>query len=131
MECLQSTEQVTLLFIFLYFASKGLQDYSMKSGKGFDWKAKYKQPLVPTIAIKNKLYKWYHERFNLSYKEKFLFSGTLLVSLSDSWHTFGLIRRLIIYSFGFYVVHFNLLYMGLIVVIGLISFHITYSFIRR
>lgn len=61
----------------------GLQDHEMfqRGYKTTDaWKNKYRQPLE---AAPNTLY---YRLFDLTYREKFLFSATALSFLSDRWH---------------------------------------------
>jgi len=78
---------------------KGAQDKAMKSGIGFDWKAKYKKNYSDELikiedAKISKLYYKYHKLFNLKYLEIKFLHATLLVSLTDKWHKYGTFRML-------------------------------------
>lgn len=91
-------------FILVYAAFKGLQDWQMKTNP-FTWVDKYKEPLE---APPKGLYGFYHKINGLSYREKFLFSGTWLVSLSDWWHFFNLCRRITLYLLLLYLHEFDI-----------------------
>lgn len=56
------------------------------------WKNKYKQPFSNKIK-----HWWYFGIYKPTYDEKFPFSTTLLVSITDAWHFFGLVRNFSIY----------------------------------
>lgn len=128
-----------LVLQFLIGIFKGKQDFSMRSGKGFNPKAKYKLPLtysmnMPEDTYFQRLYKKYHKWKRLEYVEKFPLSATLLVNYTDKWHRDGLYRNVIVvlseliillYVFGIswiipiYFVALYLAYMG--------GFELTYT----
>ena len=118
---------IALVIIIWEGLFKGMQDSIMRSGHGFKWENKYKQPFENVSSMKPGWYKVYHDFYRLPYKEKFPFSATALVSLTDSWHTMGLVRFAglaiglsVITTWWFFIAAFAL---------RSIAFHLTYTFI--
>ncbi len=79
---------ITIILLFIASVAKALMDISAKDGftnswfnKTESWENKYAIPLI-------KKYKhWYYFGFYTPiYKERFVYSSTLLVFLSDGWH---------------------------------------------
>lgn len=77
-----------LAFISTVFFYTLSQKETFENSEG--WKNKYKQPMSP--APKN----WYYRFFKLKYREKFPLSGSLLVSLTDKYHFYQLIFKLLL-----------------------------------
>ena len=79
------TFSLFILFGLLFGFGKGLTDYEIKTDRVAEtsWN-KYKKDrrLSPTKG----LYGLYHKKFNLKYQERFLFSCTILVFLTDLFH---------------------------------------------
>lgn len=81
---------IAAILYFIAYRAKGNMDYSAKGGfigkdsyknKSDNYKSKYKVPLEPYVR------KWYY--FGLitpKYKEKFIYSTTILVFITDYWH---------------------------------------------
>lgn len=78
----------SFIFIGIAFSFKGLMDISGRDGfendwfnKSKSWTNKYKPGLIPNYKH------WYYLGFiTTKYKEKFIFSSTALVFITDGWH---------------------------------------------
>lgn len=134
-----------LFYVALLFESifKGYQDVEMKTNHltSDDWKNKYKQPLEDinqweAKGLIQRLYKWYHKKASLSYKEKYFLSATVLVSLQDPWHRWGFFRTVSLWTASFSFLGILSLYFNepLLVLIGVgymvlkpLAFHISYK----
>ena len=65
--------------------AKGRLDYIADTGqKGEDWKNKYK--VVDGKLLQPKNHWWYFGLYKPKFQEKFAFSSTILVFLTDRWH---------------------------------------------
>jgi len=116
---------IITLLVFSYFAAKGLQDAILSTGKGFNWRNKYKQPFED-IKTLHPIYRSYHELVGAKYKEKFFLSASLLVSLSDKWHMWGMFRHSIVFALCLYAFDLNVMLAALSYAMGLIVFNFTY-----
>jgi len=116
---------IITLLVFSYFAAKGLQDAILSTGKGFNWRNKYKQPFED-IKTLHPIYRSYHELVGAKYKEKFFLSASLLVALSDKWHMWGMLRHSILFTLALYAFDFNMWLTGLSYTMGLVVFNFTY-----
>ncbi len=83
----------TIMLLIISFAAKGIMDTSSKDGftksywnKTQSWQYKYAVPLQP-----NPKHWYYFGIIKPGYKEKFPFSSTVLVALTDGWHLFQFI----------------------------------------
>lgn len=108
------------IFIFAYGAFKGLADWQMKTNTE-SWKNKYKQPFEP---IPSGLYGMYHKIQGLSYKERFLGSGSFLVAFTDWWHFFQSCQIFTIYGL---IIYTTGLFSWLLIPAYWIGFSITYK----
>lgn len=118
----------SLVLVAIIGFSKGMQDRAMKTKNGFNPMGKYHKDKIPVYQIESTVYRKYHEFFNLSYKEKFPFSATALVSLSDAWHFYGLIGHLALIA----LTVINIGTWGLLVpVLRSIGFHTGYTFTNK
>jgi hypothetical protein len=91
------------------------------------WKNKYKLNHVGFVKAPNT---WYYRTFEIRYKEKFPFSATLLVSLTDGYHlTQFFFKAFLSTSFVTYSTLFGLYDAGLYFVLFGIIFSITYKII--
>ena len=116
---------IITLLVFSYFAAKGLQDAILSTGKGFNWRNKFKQPFED-IKTLHPIYRSYHELVGAKYKEKFFLSASLLVSLSDKWHMWGMFRHSIVFALCLYAFDLNVMLAALSYAMGLIVFNFTY-----
>jgi len=116
---------IITLLVFSYFAAKGLQDAIMASGRGFNWRNKYKQPFI-SINTLHPIYRSYHELVGAKYKEKFFLSASLLVAFTDWWHFAGLLRHSALLFICLYAFDFNMWLTGLSYTMGLVVFNFTY-----
>lgn len=69
--------------------NKYLAKDSVESGVGYSKiKGRFYQQVDnwDTKTWFERVYKWYHIRYKLTYKERFLLSGTMLMWLTDKWH---------------------------------------------
>lgn len=65
--------------------AKGRLDYIADTGqKGDDWKNKYKQDNGTLVEATN--HWWYFGLYKPKFQEKFPFSSTILVFITDRWH---------------------------------------------
>ena len=78
-----------ILGVLKAFQDKGMF-YNGKCNPEKTWENKYKIPLS-----KNKKHWWYLGLYNPKYDEKFAYSTTLLVSLTDCWHRLETIRNIL------------------------------------
>lgn len=69
----------------VYFYTRSQEETFQQTDQ---WENKYRKPLQ--IAPVN----WYYKLFKLKYKERFLFSGSFLVALTDRYHRFQLFFKL-------------------------------------
>jgi len=117
----------------LYWMGKAGQDASLSNGWGFNPSGKYKNPKELASGIKSDLYRIYHSVFGLKYKEKFLFSATLFVWISDMWHLLGTLRHFSLIAIASHHVelvdsiplNFVLLYSS-----GLVVFNVFFRLLR-
>ena len=116
---------IITLLVFSYFAAKGLQDAILSTGKGFNWRNKYKQPFIDINTL-HPIYRSYHELVGAKYKEKFFLSASLLVAFTDFWHFAGLLRHSSLLFICLYAFDFNMWLTGLSYAMGLIVFNFTY-----
>lgn len=80
---------ISVILGITFMALKALSDIQMKFYPD-TWKNKYDSRNIRIDNIKSKWYRKYHEFFGLKTKEKFLFSATLLVFMTDEWHLYQL-----------------------------------------
>jgi len=116
---------IITILVFSYFAAKGLQDAILSTGKGLNWRNKYKQPFKD-IKTLHPIYKAYHELVGAKYKEKFFLSASLLVAFTDWWHFAGLLRHSIVFALCLYAFDLNVMLAGLSYAMGLVVFNFTY-----
>lgn len=145
------------LILIIFFVScfiigfgKGLVDYEIKTERVAEtsWN-KYKKDKRPA-PIKG-LYGWYHKKANLIFMERFLFSATALVFLTDLFHLgytikkFGIIGVLItsiligvslpttiaIFSLTMSLTKFIIILTLVFIVLYQIGFYIWYNFLGR
>ena len=116
---------IITILVFSYFAAKGMQDAIMASGRGFNWRNKYKQPFI-SINTLHPIYRSYHELVGAKYKEKFFLSASLLVAFTDWWHFAGLLRHSALLFICLYAFDINMWLTGLSYTMGLVVFNITY-----
>ena len=116
---------IITLLVFSYFATKGLQDAILSTGKGFNWRNKYKQPFQD-IKTLHPIYRSYHELVGAKYKEKFFLSASLLVAFTDAWHAWGMLRHSILFTLALYAFELNVALAGLSYTMGLVVFNFTY-----
>jgi len=99
---------ITLIFIVVCLAAagyfKGRLDAIADTGKKTDqWKNKYEMTeygnLIPT---EKKNHWWYFGLYKPNYAEKFPFSSTALVSVTDDWH----MNQFIMYRFIYLAISF-------------------------
>lgn len=82
---------LSVLFLISAGITKGYLDYYADSGvKNNEWRNKYD-------FEKNKNHWWYFGLYEPKYSEKFPFSTTMLVSLTDKWHKAQLIMLRFMY----------------------------------
>ena len=103
----------SLVFILLiaFALFKSLQDNEVRNGNNRrTWKQKYYMPLTKGIH-------WYYfGLYTPIYKERFMYSSTILVSLTDNWHLYGSLRDLSLICAGS-VLAYGLTIKTLIIVI--------------
>ena len=116
---------IITLLVFSYFAAKGLQDAILSTGKGFNWRNKYKQPFEDINTL-HPIYRSYHELVGAKYKEKFFLSASLLVAFTDFWHMWGMFRHSIVFALCLYAFDLNVMLAGLSYAMGLVVFNFTY-----
>jgi hypothetical protein len=86
---------------------KAQMDFIADSGKkDKDWKNKYKR--IKNVLQPSLNHWWYFRLHKPAYQEKFIFSSTLLVFLTDKWHLW---QFLMLRSFYFIIV--SLMIIGL------------------
>lgn len=111
-------------------AFKGIKDYEMKNA--ITWNNKYAHDMqfvkdwIPKGIIE-KAYKKYHEFFDLKYKERFLFSATALVFLTDKWHLFDTLSFILFLVACFVSVKIDVIVILISYVCYSITFHIFYT----
>lgn len=130
------TVLLSIIIVLLIGYFKGKQDLIIRKSKlkineDFDYLAKYKLPLqeislIPSNNFIQKLYKKYHEYYKLTYVERFPFSATALVGLTDKWHRVGFFRSSItILGFTIFI---GIWWMYFVLYITYtIGFHISYT----
>lgn len=121
---------LSLFFLALAGVSKGFLDSIADSGvKNEEWRNKYD-------FTKKKNHWWYLGLYKPKYSEKFPFSTTVLVFLTDKWHRaqFFMLRFFYL-SIAVFTSHtiMGILMMGFIVLPIILNFpfELTYSFLRR
>lgn len=79
---------ITTILLFISFAAKAFMDTSAQDGfskswlnKTESWQNKYSLPLSP-----NYKHWYYFGLLRTTYRERFIFSSTLLVILTNGWH---------------------------------------------
>ena len=97
------TEILFLIFVFgaLFYAFNELEDECMHNtwihhkkflNSRLSWKNKWKVDKNGSLIINHEK-KWYYFGINPSFKEKFLYSSTALVFLTDGEHLFQWIKK--------------------------------------
>lgn len=127
---------ISIALIFLSGLMKGLRDFvafkTTKNRPENTWKNKYSEPLKPTTVAP-----WYYMWiYKPSYKEKYPYSSTLLVFLTDKWHLYESIRGFLVSSSIsiMYTEDFSIKTVCLIVIVQIIrviGFHSTYTTMKR
>ena len=124
--------EIILSFIFISLAGvfKGMMDAISDNGvKKSEWKNKY-----DFSKVKN--HWWYFGLYTPKYSEKFPFSTTALVFLTDKWHLMQMIMLRFIYIAISVLITKSLLYDILLsfiifpIILG-IPFQITYNIKRK
>ncbi len=82
---------LTILFLVISFAAKACMDISAKDGfgstwmnKNMSWRLKYDPAMIPN-------YKHWYYWGTIAFKERFMFSTTMLVFVVDGWHLFQMV----------------------------------------
>ena len=87
-----------------------------------EWKNKYKQPLQPAPKT------WYYKLTGLKYKERFPLSGSILVSLTDLYHLYQFIFKVLLCtSIAFYTPLFGYWDIGVYWSVFGLTFTVTYK----
>ena len=93
-----------LAFIFRFFreledevARGNFKNWSLFPNSEQGWTAKWAYPLEPYVK------KWYHFGINPKHKERFPYSSTLLVWLTDAEHFYQFIQSVCLWVFAYMV----------------------------
>lgn len=127
---------ISLIFMFINGAFKALSDLSSEGlifPKSSSWENKWYMPHSHLIPNKKKL--WYYlYLYAPQYKERFPYSSTFLVFLTDKWH---LIESVRIFSVLFAIVGYKSFFLGVIADFVLlwgirtIGFTLVYEYFKR
>ncbi len=94
---------IYFLNMFFYGIAKGISNAQVFEN-GETWRNKYKwgdkEKSIPVLAPRSGLYGWYHKKYRLPYRERFLLSATLFVSVTDPFHFWEGVRSKLLILVG-------------------------------